>query len=93
MATKRSVTVELMGERLKLRTTEPEEALAEHVERVNTVLAEIARQSNAVDTLRLFALGLLFMGRELNMLETRYAAFCDGLESQLHGLKARLRRA
>ncbi len=85
MDTKRTVTVDLLGHRLTVRTTEPEEALQRNIARVRDVLEQIQDGTDAVDSLRLFALGLLHLGRELDMLENRYSElselFGDKLES------------
>lgn len=61
-----------MGQKLTVRTTEPEEVLQRNVDRVRHALDRIQAQTGAVDTVRLFALGLLHLGRELNVLEHRY---------------------
>ena len=83
METKRTVTVDLMGQKIAVRTTEPEETLEQNIARVQDALLRIKSQTGSVDTVRLFALGLLHLGRELNVLEHRYKELCDQIDTRL----------
>lgn len=87
MEAKRTVSINLYGQQLTVRTTESEESLQENVARIRNVLDDIQRHTGAVDTARLYALGLLHLGRELNMLETRYKDFCQQIETRLKNNK------
>lgn len=83
MEDKRTVTINLMGQQLTVRTTEPEESLQRNLDRVRETLQRIQVQTGTVDTVKLFALGLLHLGRELNVLEERYDNICNDLEHRL----------
>ncbi|RMF12443.1 MAG: cell division protein ZapA [Candidatus Dadabacteria bacterium] len=83
MEDKRTVTINLMGQHLTVRTTEPEESLQRNLDRVRDTLQRIQVQTGTVDTVKLFALGLLHLGRELTVLEERYDNICNDLEHRL----------
>lgn len=74
-----------MGQKLTVRTTEPEETLQRNIDRVKEALDRIQAHTGAVDTVRLFALGLLHLGRELNVLEHRYNVMAGEIQAQLDG--------
>jgi cell division protein ZapA (FtsZ GTPase activity inhibitor) len=81
--TKRSITVELIGHTFQVRTAEPESEVKEDARLVQSVLEEIRRRTGPMDLLRLYALGLLHLGRELRMRESLYLHLRDALESRV----------
>lgn len=80
-----------MGQKLTVRTTEPEATLQHNLARVREALDQIQAQTGAVDTVRLFALGLLHLGRELNVLEHRYNDLQREFQSQIDAWSERVR--
>lgn len=80
-----------MGQKLTVRTTEPEETLQHNVARVRAALEQIQAQTGAVDTVRLFALGLLHFGRELSVLEHRYNDLQREFGAQIDAWSQRVR--
>lgn len=93
MEEKRTVTVDLMGQRLTVRTTEPEETLRRSIDRINRVLEELRTGTDTVDTVRLFALGLLHLGREIDMLETKYMDLQDEVTDAVTSWTERVRQS
>ena len=90
MATKRTITVELLGHRFLVRTTEPEEAVQEDRKRVEETLSTIRERTGIVDTLELFALGLLHLGRELRMQEEKHNRFLEEIENRIREITGRV---
>lgn len=90
---KRSVTVELLGQRFQVRTQEPEWEVEQDARLVETVLDEIRRRSGSLDTLRLFALGLLHLGRELRMREAMYQRLYREVANRIETWEQRFNRS
>lgn len=93
MDSKRTVTVELLGHRLTVRTTETEEALARNLDHLNGLLTEMRSRTGVVDTARLFALALLHLGREINMTRTMQEERTEPLARRIDDLTDRIHRA
>lgn len=93
MDTKRTVTVELLGQRLTVRTTETEEALARNLGRLNGMLADMRAKTGVVDTARLFALGLLHLGREIDMYDESRGVWIEPFVHRIDDWTDRIHRA
>ncbi len=93
MDSKRTVTVELLGHRLTVRTTENEEALTRNVDRLNDLLVEMRSKTGVVDTARLFALALLHLGREIDMTKDMRNEWTEPLARRIEDMTDRIHRA
>lgn len=88
---KRSVTVELLGQRFQVRTGEPETEVILDAQVVEAVLEEIRRRSGPLDSLRLYALGLLHLGRELRMRDAMYRRLYHEVKMRVEAWSQELR--
>lgn len=92
MESKRTVTVELLGQRITVRTTETEEALQRNLTRINQVLQTLRARTDGVEPVRLFALGLLHLGREIDVLERTQVDWMTRVTGEVEERIARARR-
>jgi len=83
MGQKRTITVEFLGQKYNLKTTESEDEVKEDLSLVEAVYREIQDATRSPDTLHLFVLTLLHLGRKLRLLEREHKEFVQWVEENL----------